>query len=257
MRARMRAEPTATYPYPPAAVRRARRRWPFVLAFLLVFVLFVLVVADRISVSLAQEQVADKLAGQRPFTARPSVQINGFPFLTQAARGRYADIEVAGPGQPVDRLGPVYITAHLRGVHLPPSQAARASDDPVPVDRAEVSLRLSLAALAAASGLPGLQLSARGDEVTARAPVSLPLLGTVDVSGTVRLEIESGRVVAVLTRLQGNSVPLPPAAVAVARRALALAVPVADLPYKAVAARVTVDGDDVLLSGAATGVVLR
>ncbi len=240
----------------PAYAGGRRRRWPYVLVFILVFLVFVFVVADRISASVAQDRVANKLAGQRPFTGRPKVRIRGFPFLVQAGRGHYDDIEVSGPGQPVGPLGAVFIVAQLHGVHLPVSQAASGGDDPVPVDRADVAVRVSLDALAAASGVDSLQLRASGDQLIARAPVDVPGLGSVDVEATGALAPAGGRVVATLTSVRGVSAELPPGTEAAVRRALRVVVPVAGLPFDARAVSVTVEGGAVVISGSATGVVL-
>jgi hypothetical protein len=52
------------------------------------------VVADRVAVGFAEDEVADKLRTTEKLSATPDVSINGFPFLTQLAGGELDDVEV-------------------------------------------------------------------------------------------------------------------------------------------------------------------
>jgi hypothetical protein len=52
------------------------------------------VIADRIAVNLAEDEVADKLKTTENLATTPDVSIKGFPFLTQVASGELDDTEV-------------------------------------------------------------------------------------------------------------------------------------------------------------------
>jgi hypothetical protein len=52
------------------------------------------VAADRLAVHFAEGEVADRLKTQEGLTTTPSVDIKGFPFLTQVAGGELDDVEV-------------------------------------------------------------------------------------------------------------------------------------------------------------------
>ncbi|MDH6126310.1 DUF2993 domain-containing protein [Kitasatospora sp. GP82] len=54
--------------------------------------------ADRIAVGVAQDEAADKLVGSGVLSARPTVSIGGFPFLTQALAGRFDSVRLSGEG---------------------------------------------------------------------------------------------------------------------------------------------------------------
>lgn len=236
---------------------RRRRRWPWVLGVVLVVIVGLLVAVDRIAVSVAEDRIADRLTDESPFIGRPDVSINGFPFLTQAARGTYTDIVVSGKGEPVGRLGPVDVVTRLHGVHLSLADATSHVSS-VPVDRGEITVSVTLAALAHASGIEGLTLTADGDEITARGPVEIPGFGEVTVTATGRLLVNSaGDVTVDLQSFEGVEVKLPSSVQSVVRKALGLIVPVDDLPFDAVAASVRVDGDTVLVTGTATNIVLE
>ncbi|WP_067813739.1 LmeA family phospholipid-binding protein [Nocardia inohanensis] len=63
--------------------------------FLILLVVAIgLVVGDRVGVAMAQDEIASKIATEYHLAQRPSVTIGGIPFLTQAVRGRYDDVEI-------------------------------------------------------------------------------------------------------------------------------------------------------------------
>jgi hypothetical protein len=80
------------------------------------------VVADRVAVGFAEDEVAQKLKSSEGLTATPDVSINGFPFLTQVAGGELDDVEVgisdyeATTGNSDDSIRIADLTAHMRGV---------------------------------------------------------------------------------------------------------------------------------------------
>ncbi|MET9850141.1 LmeA family phospholipid-binding protein [Streptomyces ossamyceticus] len=80
------------------------------------------VVADRVAVGFAEDEVAQKLKSSEGLTVTPDVSINGFPFLTQVAGGELDDVEVgisdyeATTGNSDDSIRIADLTAHMRGV---------------------------------------------------------------------------------------------------------------------------------------------
>ncbi|MZD04695.1 LmeA family phospholipid-binding protein [Streptomyces sp. SID5785] len=52
------------------------------------------VIADRIAVNLAESKAADKLRTGEGLASEPSVNIKGFPFLTQVLGGSLDDVEI-------------------------------------------------------------------------------------------------------------------------------------------------------------------
>ncbi|WP_159769474.1 LmeA family phospholipid-binding protein [Streptomyces sp. HM190] len=80
------------------------------------------VVADRVAVGFAEDEVARKLRSSEGLTATPDVSINGFPFLTQVAGGELDDVEVgisdyeAATGNSDDSIRISDLTARMRGV---------------------------------------------------------------------------------------------------------------------------------------------
>ena len=154
-----------------------------------VVLLGLLVVADRVTVRMAEQKVAQQIARQGGLNGNPSVDITGFPFLTQAVAGRYDDVRIsltaAQLGQPAGTRADV----SLHGVHVPLSSVLSGSVRTVPVDRIDGTATLSYALLSARLG-PGTTLVREGNglRITRRVSVlgqSFPLtaVGTVTLSG--------------------------------------------------------------------------
>jgi hypothetical protein len=80
------------------------------------------VIADRIAVNLAEDEVADKLKTTENLATTPDVSIKGFPFLTQVASGELDDTEVvikdyeAPTGTNNDKIRIDDIRANFKGV---------------------------------------------------------------------------------------------------------------------------------------------
>lgn len=53
-----------------------------------------LIVGDRVAVAMAQKEIGRKIAAECKLQDQPSVDIDGIPFLTQAARGNYRNIDI-------------------------------------------------------------------------------------------------------------------------------------------------------------------
>jgi len=72
-----------------------RRRSPLRGLLVLVIVLAVLVVAaDRIGEVVAERQIASRVQSSQDLNRRPSVDIEGFPFLTQVLGNHYPTVEL-------------------------------------------------------------------------------------------------------------------------------------------------------------------
>ncbi|WP_159400909.1 DUF2993 domain-containing protein [Streptomyces sp. NRRL B-24484] len=57
--------------------------------------------ADRVAVGVAEDEAADRLAGSGRMAQRPTVHIDGFPFLTQALAKEFDDVRLSGEGMTV------------------------------------------------------------------------------------------------------------------------------------------------------------
>src|SRR4051812_8434750 len=140
----------------------------------LVVLLGLAVVADRVGVGIAEDQVAQEVADRSPLKDQPSVDITGFPFLTQAIAGNYKDVRIsmtaADLGQPQGTAADI----RLQGMHVPLSSVLSRSVQEVPVDRIDGTATLSYALLSAELG---------GDATLRREGDGLRITKTVEVAG--------------------------------------------------------------------------
>ncbi|MCW2615932.1 MAG: hypothetical protein JWN08_2926 [Frankiales bacterium] len=214
-----------------------------------------LLVADRASAALASRALADELQRSGGLSARPTVDVGGFPFLTQAVGGRYDRIEVRAEDVPAGEVRLAGLEAVLNGVQVPLGDALSGSVAAVPVDRVDARVRLAYDVLARRSGGRRLSVAPAGARV--RVTGSVEVLGqTVSATALSRVALDGDVVVVTAESFEvGNGV-----ANAVLSRALGdrfdLRVPVRGLPYGLRVEQVSVEPDGVVVTAAAVDAVL-
>src|SRR5215469_5112041 len=125
--------------------RRRGRRWTMVV-FGVIVLLILLVIGDRVALAVAENNMADQFVSNG-LPVKPSVTIEGFPFLTQLAARDFHKVDISASNIPA---GPVTITSAtgtLQGLHF------NSSFNSATVDHANVKIFVSFAALAGAGGL--------------------------------------------------------------------------------------------------------
>lgn len=167
-----------------------------------------LAVGDRVAAHAAQRRIATVLQADAHLAHTPKVQIDGFPFLTQAVSGHYGHIEVTADDVfDTAATGPGSITTvSFSGVHLPLSKALGGKVDSVEVDHVTGTADVSFADLAAAAPVPGLALgpvAGHPDELLVSEQSDA--LGTSTPARVVTTVTASGDAVT----LQAQSVELP------------------------------------------------
>ncbi|MGH3280095.1 MAG: LmeA family phospholipid-binding protein [Trebonia sp.] len=131
--------------------RRKRRVRRSVMAlFTVIVLLIILVIADRVALAVTENDMASQFQSNG-FPVKPSVAVEGFPFLTQLVAKDFHTVNIDASNVPA---GPVSITtvhAKIDGLHftsLSSSASARA-------DRVDATAFVSFGALAAAGGIGG------------------------------------------------------------------------------------------------------
>jgi len=199
----------------------------------LVVVLLVLValavVADRVTVRIAETAIARQAQTSADLGSRPEVRIHGFPFLTQATSGTYGRIDVTATD--LDRGG-VHVQeldATLHDVKVPLHDALHNEVGAIPVSGIDATALVTYADLAHRSGLTGVTITPIEDgvQVTAR----LTVLGqSVRASADSRLSLRGDRIAVTARSLRVLGQSSPALVNALAGR-LDLLVPVGTLPY--------------------------
>lgn len=127
--------------------RRRGRRWTMTI-FGVIVLLILLVIGDRVALAIAENNMADQFVSNG-FPVKPSVTIEGFPFLTQLITRDFRKVDISASNVPA---GPLTITsakATLTGMHI------NSSFKSATADHVTVTLFASFGALAAAGGLNG------------------------------------------------------------------------------------------------------
>jgi hypothetical protein len=226
-------------------------------ALLVVLLLLVglAVVADRVSVGIAEDRVGRVIAERGQLAGQPEVDIGGFPFLTQAVGGTYEDVRIALTAADLAQPEGTRADVSLRGVHVPLSDVLSGSVQEVPVDRIDGTATLSYALLSEQLGA-GTTLSREGDGLRVERTVELAGL-TLPLTAVGTLTLDGNDLVVDVSEASGAGVDLPGVLVDQASDLLDLRYPVPELPFGLELTGVTPGEDGVDVAVAATDTVLR
>jgi hypothetical protein len=226
-------------------------------ALLVVVVLLVglVVLVDRVAVSVAEDEVGQQIAEKGGLTGAPGVDIAGFPFLTQALGGTYDDVQVsltaADLGQPEGTRADVA----LHGVHVPLSAVVSGSLAEVPVDTIEGTATVSYPLLSSQLG-PDTELTPEGDRL--RITRTVEILGRqFRLTAVGELALEGDDLVVDVQEATGAGVEVPGFLLEQAADLLDLRYRVPELPFglQLIGVRPAADGVDIRVR--ATDTVLR
>jgi hypothetical protein len=217
-----------------------------------------LVGADRLGLLLAEHVAQNKLANYTEAGTKPQVSVHGFPFLTQAIRGKYSDIEVTSSNLQVGDFTSADLDVHLRGAHLPLGTVLGGNLKELPVDRVDGTVTLPYDELAKLSKIPGLTLTAQGDQVRAAATVSIPGIGVgLPVAGLGSLRLNGQAVDLSVSRLTVAGVAVPASVLDQVTNTLKAGIPLPSLPYGLTIGSAATGPDGLVVSGSGTNVTLR
>ena len=199
------------------------------LVVVLVVLAALLVVADRVTLHLAETAVAQQARQGAGLTTTPSVRVRGFPFLTQALRGRFGRIDISATDLDRGGVRVSSLKATLRDVLIPWQQALNGSATSIEVGSLQATAVVAYADLAHRSRVMGVTITPEGDALRVTGRVTV-LGQTVRVSALSSVALKRGRiaVTARSLRVLGQSTPGLVNALA---GALDLLVPIGALPY--------------------------
>ncbi|MGK5679504.1 LmeA family phospholipid-binding protein [Actinoplanes sp. URMC 104] len=183
--------------------RPRKKRWGRrLLITLLVFLILlaaVLVALDRFAVGYAERMIGDRvseqIADQRATSEKPDVTIEGIPFLTQVARGRYQDIRIqltnlSGPAGNNRTVRVADLDVHALDVDAP-IDTIRSGTGDIVAQTVTGTGTIDYPQLAELIGQPGLKLAEQNGKLIGSAP--LQALGqTFNVSGAATVAVRGG-----------------------------------------------------------------
>ena len=102
----------------PLPRRRRRGRGWIALLIVLVVLAVLFVIGDQVAKAYAQNTIASKIQSSSGMSSKPSVSIEGFPFLTQIAQHDVRVIDVSANNVPAGKFDISSVRAKATGVHL-------------------------------------------------------------------------------------------------------------------------------------------
>jgi LmeA-like phospholipid-binding len=127
-------------------IKPKRRRGRRIVIAVVLALVGLMVAADFTFAAIGEYQVSKKMRSELKLADDPSVTIHGFPFVLQATRGDYQDIEVSASGIPIaDTMRDLQVSAHLYDVKVPLSELVSGSAHSVVIDRVEGQVKISAA----------------------------------------------------------------------------------------------------------------
>ena len=130
------------------------------LLIIVIVVVAVLVAADFGTAAAAEYQISKRMRTELNLTSDPSVDIKGFPFITQALGGDYQDISVQASGVPVgNTLRDLEVDADLKNVRIPFSDVLSGNFSALTVDEVDGQVQISGSDLGRLIGVPDLTIN--------------------------------------------------------------------------------------------------
>jgi hypothetical protein len=221
----------------------------------------VLVGLDFAARTAAQAAVARQVQTSEGLSRQPTVDISGFPFLLQAARGDYREVDVQLQEVPAGgELRLEQLNARLLGVRLPLSALFAAASTDIPVDAARVTGTVSYAELdaRASAALAGTSATAHfADGGNNRLRVTVDYTGPggpLTLSGTAKVTVSRGRLAVGVP--DETLAQVPQLFRATLAPLLSQTVQLPKLPFGLVPSSVTVTGQGVTVTADAQNAVL-
>jgi hypothetical protein len=198
--------------------QKPRRHWGrrLLITFivLLIIVVAVLAVLDRFGASYAErvigDKVAEQVANQKATSDKPDVTIEGVPFLTQVARGRYQEIKIelrnfSGPAGNGKTIKMPLLDIRANDVRAPLNTLRTGNGDIVATSVTGAGT-VDYPTVEALVGKQGVKLGEKDGKLAVTAPVEI-LNQTVTVSGTADVTVKGNVVSMRFDRVTAQGLP--------------------------------------------------
>lgn len=226
---------------------------------LLVLLVVVFSIADRVVAGIAEDRLATEVATaarqQKAVPGDTSVEIHGYPFLTQVWSGEFDGGRIGVRSLKTEELTIANVDVEVDGLSVPRDVLFGAEPHDISAARMRGSATVSLAEIQRRIGVPGLRISGRGNQVAFSAPVTVAGF-TAQVAGIADVRLQGSRVWLEIDSISAAGVPVPDQALAPLRRQLAGGVTIPELPYALRLTGIRVDGGSVRVNAEADNVPL-
>lgn len=227
----------------------------------LILIVAGVVALDRVGAHVAAHVLAGRLESDEHLPSRPSVSIDGIPFLTQAIGGDYRDVRItARDFKTPDGVTVTTLKAHLRGAHIPLSKVLGGSVSTVPVDHVTGTAYVSFADITSYLAGKGASVTLRrasGNSIEVARKIPLGNR-TAIASGLAKVTVRNDVITLSVGDIDSTSVvgAKRPSSHVLLVQPFSLSVPLRALPFRIDVKSVTVGSAGVSATGAADHVTL-
>jgi hypothetical protein len=216
-----------------------------------------LVLSDKVIASLAERKASEYI--EAPLGVPATVRLHGTPFLTQALRGRYTEIEVTADGLQLGEIAGASLVANLHNAYLPLGDLIGRRARELPCEEVVGHVVLPYAELARLAKVPGLGFSFDDGHLIATASLPVPGISQLArVSGRAELTVRSSTMVWMNVRgVAVAGITLPGLVINQLLPALNVPIPLPPLPYGLALDRLEARADGIVAFGSARAVVFR
>jgi hypothetical protein len=215
------------------------------------------VLLDRNCAALAERKASEYLSA--PFGHPAIVRVHGRPFVTQALRGCYGDVQVSGGGLRIGEMTGATLDAQLHNVYLSLRELLGRRAEELPCESVRGQLVLPFGELARVATIPGLELTQVGERLMASAALPIPGFSQLArVNGEAVWSVGGGG--SLWLRIRGVSVAginVPSLVLNQLLPALNVAIPLPELPYGLRVDDLRPSPAGLVVSGSAAAVVFR
>ncbi|HVF06569.1 MAG TPA: DUF2993 domain-containing protein [Frankiaceae bacterium] len=191
--------------------------------------------ADRGLAAAAGNATANQIRVHEGLREDPDVTFKGFPFVTQAFRGEFREVDVTVRDYEKEGLTIERIDAVLEGVEVDLGDAVNGRVSAVPISAGVATLTVTYGDLTAyLATKPGnIRVQSRDGRTVVVSSFGIPGVGQVDVEGTptVKTGARSIRVTVSNVRPVAGDVTLTSALAATAAARSSFTIPLDDLPF--------------------------
>lgn len=241
---------------------RRGRKVGIVLLVLTLVLVGVLVAADRIAASTAEEAIAKQVAQQSQsqgieINGAPEVEVTGFPFLTQVLGGRYDEIVIHLRDLRSQDMSVARLDVRATGVNAKASDLM-AGRGPVTAENVTGDATVGYDTLSKALDMPDVTVSNEGEQLKLRAP--LTVVGRkVVVLATATVAVADGKLRITVTDAKpeaGGSSAIAKRVLSVAKSRMSGTVALPEMPYGLTVEAAKVTDNGLMVTASATNVPL-
>lgn len=219
-----------------------------------------LVLADRGLAAVSGNAAADQIKLHEGLHEDADVTFEGFPFVTQAVRGKFRNVSITirdleRGGLTIDR-----IDAKLQDVKIDLRDALSGKVRAVPVNRGHATARVTYGDLGTflASKPGNIRLNVRAGKVYVVSSFGVPGVGQTDVEGTPTLRVTDTSVRIVVSNVHVVTGPatLTAALAAAAAARASFTIPFDEMPFGIQVESATLAPTALVVEASATGLII-